>query len=151
MSYRSGASFGKRQEYVAFAELLKRGFDVYSTLVDDQQIDCIIRGPGDQLRYLDIQIKARSKEAKNAGMFSALTIRSPRSNFFFMFYSEAADTYWIMPSLDIVEKANKTKTGKHIGIMSLNFTNTLVSGEVRPRPKWDFYKNNFDQLWIALD
>jgi hypothetical protein len=31
------------QEYVAVAELLPRGFDVYTTLVDDQQIDCIIR------------------------------------------------------------------------------------------------------------
>lgn len=43
MSFRTSASFGKRQEYVAIAELLRRGFDVYMTLVDDQQIDCIIR------------------------------------------------------------------------------------------------------------
>lgn len=42
-SYRSTASFGKRQEYVVIAELLRRGFDVYQTLVDDQGIDCVIR------------------------------------------------------------------------------------------------------------
>ena len=35
-SFRSSASFGKRQEFVAIAELLRRGFDVYLTLVDDQ-------------------------------------------------------------------------------------------------------------------
>jgi hypothetical protein len=29
MSFRTSASFGKRQEYVAIAELLRRGFDVY--------------------------------------------------------------------------------------------------------------------------
>jgi serine/threonine protein kinase len=43
MNHRSTASFGKRQEYVAVAELLRRGFDVYMTLVDDEQIDCINR------------------------------------------------------------------------------------------------------------
>jgi hypothetical protein len=36
MPYRSSASFGKRQEYIAVAELLRRGHDVYMTLVDDQ-------------------------------------------------------------------------------------------------------------------
>jgi len=41
MSYRNSASFGKRQEYVVVAELLKRGFDVYMTLVDDQGIKII--------------------------------------------------------------------------------------------------------------
>lgn len=43
MSHRNTASFGKRQEFIAVAELLRRGFDVYMTQVDDQQIDCIIR------------------------------------------------------------------------------------------------------------
>ena len=43
MSYRDTASFGKRQEYSVIAELLKRGFDVYMTLVDDQGIDCVVR------------------------------------------------------------------------------------------------------------
>src|ERR1700758_4110328 len=42
-SFRSSASFGKRQEFAAIAELLKRNYDVYLTLVDDQQIDCMVR------------------------------------------------------------------------------------------------------------
>lgn len=36
MPFRNTASFGKRREFIAMAELLKRGFDVYATLVDDQ-------------------------------------------------------------------------------------------------------------------
>lgn len=47
-SYRSTASFGKRQEYVVIAELLRPGLDVYATLVDDQGIDCVIRQEKDQ-------------------------------------------------------------------------------------------------------
>jgi hypothetical protein len=42
-SFRPSGSFGKRQEYIAVAELLRRGYDVYMTLVDDQQIDCVVR------------------------------------------------------------------------------------------------------------
>lgn len=41
--FRSSASFGKRQEFGAIAELLRRGYDVYVTLVDDQQIDGVVR------------------------------------------------------------------------------------------------------------
>ena len=54
-NFRSSVSFGKRQEYIAVAELLQRGHDVYMTLVDDQQIDYIIRQENNegQLRYLD--------------------------------------------------------------------------------------------------
>lgn len=64
-SYRNTASFGKRQEYIAIAELLKRGYDVYMTLVDDQQIDCIVRHDnGSFVKYVAVQIKARSKTAK---------------------------------------------------------------------------------------
>jgi hypothetical protein len=43
LTFRDSASFGKRQEFTVTAELLRRGYDVYQTLVDDQQIDCIIR------------------------------------------------------------------------------------------------------------
>ena len=41
--FRNRASFGKRQEFVVIAELPKQGFDVYTPLVDDQQINCIVR------------------------------------------------------------------------------------------------------------
>jgi hypothetical protein len=85
-TFRSSASFGKRQEYIAVAELLKQGRDVYMTLVDDQQIDCVIRQEKDgQLRYLDIQIKARSKDARQPGTFAAMEIRQPREIFFLLF------------------------------------------------------------------
>lgn len=146
MAYRDSASFGKRQEYIAVAELLKRGFDVYMTLVDDQQIDCIIRLEGQPPRYIDIQIKARSERAKNPGTFAAMEIKNPRPDFFFIFYSEAADTYWIMPSLDIVEKANIGKSGQAEGKYRLVFTNKRRNGTVVPRPKWKAYENAFDLL-----
>ena len=144
--YRSTASFGKRQEYIAVAELLRRGLDVYMTIVDDQQIDCIVRLPSTPPSYIDVQIKARSKSAKNAATFSAMEIREPRENFVFIFYSEACDTYWIMPSLDIIELANQNKSGKNAGKYSLVLANQNSVGIWVPRPKLKTFENNFALL-----
>ena len=146
MSYRNTASFGKRQEFVAISELLKRGFDVYLTLVDDQGIDCIVRLDRDPPTYLDIQIKARSRDAKYPGKFAALNVPNPRPNYFFIFYSEKADSYWVMPSLDIVATANVGKSGKAKGMFTLEFVNVSVRDVVRPRPKWDQYRGCFKLL-----
>jgi hypothetical protein len=141
--FRSSASFGKRQEFVAVAELLKRGLDVYMTLVDDQQIDCIVRLPGNPPSYIDLQIKARSKSAKNASTFAAMEIREPRDNFLFLFYSEVCSTYWVMPSLDVVKLANRNKGGKNAGKFSMVFCNCNSKGQWVPRPKWKRYENAF--------
>src|SRR5438309_1057330 len=146
MKHRSTASFGKRQEYIAVAELLRRGFDVYMTLVDDQQIDCVVRQERKGvLRYLDIQIKARSSDAKHAATFAALTVREPRSNFWFIFYSEAANTYWVMPSLDLVQLANvnkggQDKQGKNKGKLTVKLANKNKGGW-KPRPRFQKYEN----------
>jgi hypothetical protein len=125
--FRSSASFGKRQEYIAVAELLRRRFDVYMTLVDDLQIDCIIRLPGKPPSYIDIQIKARSKTAKNASTFAALEIREPRENFLFLFYSEACNTYWVIISHSFLQSQrgrdldSSTKMETVSGRISLNW------------------------------
>jgi len=116
MSYRDSASFGKRQEYVVVAELLKRGFDVYMTLVDDQGIDCILRI--NDKTYIDIQIKARSKTAIQWNFFAGMTI-NPYENYYFIFYTEKNDTFWIMPSHDVVNLSITNKNGKNAGKHSL--------------------------------
>lgn len=120
------------------------------TLVDDLQIDCIIRQEdGGRLRYLDIQIKARSKNAKNTGTFSAMEIRNPRHDFFFIFYDERTNTYWIVPSLDLVKLANVNKEGVNAGKYSVRFCSETKSGW-KPRPKFQQYENAF-YLLGAID
>jgi len=126
VAFRNSASFGKRQEFVAIAELLRRGLDVYLTLVDDQQIDCVVRKEvsGEPV-YLDIQIKARSKEC----------------------YSEQADCYWVLPSLELIKEANRNKTGQNAGKYRIVFTNlSRKTGQVVPRPRFEMYRNNFELL-----
>ena len=144
--YRHRASFGKRQEYIAVAELLRRGYDVYMPLVDDQQIDCIIRR-GDH-DYVDLQIKARSRDCKpaNAGRF-ALDIPNPREKYFFLFYSESIKTYWIFPSNKLVTIFLPNKKGKNKGKYNVRLTGFRKNkGGVYARPEFRQYENNFGLL-----
>ena len=143
-SYRSSASFGKRHEYIAVAKLLRENFDVYMTLVDDQGIDCVIRL--NEKTYLDIQIKARSDNAKHPGYFANLKIPNPRKNYYFMFYSEPADHYWIIPSLDLVKLAHRQKGGKHKGVYTAILVTRLKSGDISYQQKYDKYMDNFEIL-----
>jgi hypothetical protein len=149
----SSASFGKRQEYVAIAELLRRGFDVYQTLVDDKGIDCIVRHENNgELRYLDIQVKARSKDCspRNAGRFAGMEVPNPRPNYYFIFYSEHIDAYWEIPSLDLISIASQNKKGKNKGKYSVNLSNLRATGAVVPSPRFDRYKNSFHLIEEAL-
>ena len=114
--YRDTASFGRRQEYIAAAELLRRGFDVYMTLVDDQGIDCVIRLDGN--RYIDLQIKARSKSAQQGSFFAAMKITA-RKNLWYMFFAETLGHYWLLPSTDVVALGHQNKNGKHAGKVHL--------------------------------
>ena len=127
------------------AELLRHGYDVYMTLVDDQQIDCVVRLEVDSHPvYIDVQIKARSAGAKQAGTFAALAVRDPRPNFMFVFYSEGADAYWVMPSLDLIKEATRNKDGVNAGRYSIVFTNTRKDGKPYPRPRFDDWRDNWE-------
>ncbi len=119
--YRDTASFGRRQEYSVIAELLKRGFDVYMTLVDDQGIDCVIRL--NDKKYLDIQIKARSRDAKQWNLFAAMSFHD-RDNFYFIFYTEKNNNFWVIPSKDVIKLGIENKSGKNKGKISLSLPKT---------------------------
>lgn len=148
-TYRHSASFGKRQEYVVIAELLRRGFDIYIPLVDDQHIDCIIRR--DNNNYIDVQIKARSKDCKPyvAGRFAAMDIPNPREKYYFIFYSEAVNKYWIIPSLKLVQLASQNKNGENIGKYQINFAGfSKKTQKAYPYPRFEDYENKFNLLEI---
>jgi hypothetical protein len=141
VAYRDSASFGKRQEYSAVAELLKRNFDVYMTLVDDQGIDCIVRL--DAQRYVDIQIKARSRTAKNWNLFAAMTFE-PRENLYFIFYTEANETYWTIPSEELAVLCSQNKTGKNKGKRHMSVPASAETNQSKRTDKakrFDRYKN----------
>lgn len=109
-------TFGKQQEFAVIAALLSRGFDVYPTLVDTKGIDCVVRLS--QRTYLDVQIKARSRKAKQPTTFATMDI-VPRANYFFIFYTESKQTFWVIPSKELIRLARRNKTGDNAGTYSL--------------------------------
>lgn len=48
----------------------------------------------------------------DAARLAAMTI-NPRDNYFFIFYSEQLNTYWIIPSREFVKIVSKNKKGKN--------------------------------------
>lgn len=149
-SYRHAASFGKRQEFGAIAELLRRNYDVYLTLVDDQGIDCIVRqGPN---KYFDVQIKARSKDCnpKHAAQFPQLDVPDPRKSYVFIFYSEHIGKYWVIPSTALVSPgfSNQVKSGPSKGKYRLMLTTySSTKREVRVRPKYEAWIDAFEKAF----
>lgn len=111
--------------------------------MDDQQIDCIIRR--DDHDYIDLQIKASSKNCKKtvAAFFAGIKMPNPREKYFFIFYCEWIDTYWIFPSIDLVAKARKDKNGTY----DISLTGcSKKEGGVYALPKFSEYRDNFELL-----
>lgn len=114
ISFRHSAGFGKRIEYKLIGDMLMEGLDVYFPLVDDHGVDCIIKKSDGT--FIEVQIKARSKEATegDGALFAAIT-HSLSKNFYFVFYSERLDKMWIMSSEEFLKECATNKTGKNKG------------------------------------
>ena len=119
-SFRHSAGFGKRMEYYLISKMLMDGLDVYLPLVDDHGVDCIIKK--EDGTFIEIQIRARSKEVKDgdAALFSAIT-HEKTENFYFVFYSERLDMMWIMSSEEFLQECITNNNGKNAGKRSIWF------------------------------
>ena len=64
----------------------------------------------------------------------------------FLFYSESAGSYWMMPSLDFVREATVNKAGQNAGLYSVVFTVNHADGRAYPRPRFEAWRDN----WLVL-
>ncbi|SHJ13274.1 hypothetical protein SAMN02745181_1263 [Rubritalea squalenifaciens DSM 18772] len=146
-SFRNSAAFGKRIEFYVVGLMLKQGLDVYLPLVDDDAVDAVVKRPDGQ--YVEVQIKARSKDAKfgNSGLFAAIT-HEYRPNYWFVFYSERMDTLWIMSSKEFIERANQNKNGKNSGKRTVWFNGKRTKDQTEHvKPQFlPFVAENFHRI-----
>lgn len=150
-TFRHSAGFGKRMEYWIIGQMMREGLDVYVPLVDDMQIDAIIRRSNGS--FIEVQIKARSNDVKfgAAGLFAAIE-HEQRKNYWFVFYTERMDRMWIMSSKDFIKEANQNKSGKNKGKRSIWFngieTDKTTGKRVEyPKSRYDKYlSENFDKF-----
>ncbi|KXI26706.1 hypothetical protein AX660_02720 [Paraglaciecola hydrolytica] len=151
ISFRHSAGFGKRIEFWVAGLMLKEGIDVYMPLIDDNGIDAVVRR--DDGTFVEVQIKARSKNVLmgDAALFAALT-HELRENYYFVFYSERLETFWILTSAELIAEAVQNKTGKNVGKRSIWFNGkrkNKETGEYSEHCHERFKKyivKNFDRL-----
>ncbi len=118
-NHRKILGFGKQIEYEVMGVLLKKGLQVYAPLIDNDAIDLIIKKSNGT--FIEIQIKARSKAvAMGAGARFSMITHKKRKNYFFVFYSEKLDVFWIMSSEEFIKNSTQNKTGKYIGTRNIN-------------------------------
>jgi hypothetical protein len=76
--------------------MLKDGLDVYLPVIDNHGVDLIVKRPDG--KFAEVQIKARSKEAKYPAFFPDIRQERPVSHYWFVFYAERFDTMFLLSS-----------------------------------------------------
>ncbi len=119
-NHRKILGFGKQIEHRIVGLLLNECFEVYAPLIDDDAIDLVIKKSNGT--FIEIQIKARSKAvAIGSGARFSMISHKKRKNYFFVFYAEKLNTYWIMSSEEFLKNSTQNKAGKYIGRRNINF------------------------------
>lgn len=150
-SFRHSAGFGKRIEYWIIGRMLKEGLDVYIPLVDDDAIDVVLRRSDES--FITVQIKARSNTCKpGSGALFAAIPHEPRSNYWFIFYSERMDKMWVMTSKEFIANSDQNRTGKNAGKRTIWFNGKRTDKKSRVviehcRPQFEkFLAQDFSRL-----
>ena len=89
--------------------------------------------------FIEIQIKARSKEVSDgdAALFAAITHEST-PNFFFIFYSERLDKMWILSSEEFLQECVTNKSGKNAGKHSIWFNGKKKNPETSQKEEYAY-------------
>jgi hypothetical protein len=139
-AFRQGASFGKRIQFWIIAEMIRSGLDVYIPLVDDMGVDAVVRKSDGA--FLEVQIKARSRHAKNGTQFVVRSVPGSelelRENYWFVFYSEPLDKMWIMKSAEFIREAGQDTKGKYKGLRFIKFNGKRKKFQEYEVPVGDF-------------
>ena len=64
---------------------------------------------------------------------------NPRDNFYFIFYTEKNDTFWVIPSRDLVDLCVVNPSGKNKGKMNLSLPKSDSGGKA---DRFESYKDD---------
>lgn len=140
-SFRHTAGFGKRMEYYLIGQMLMEGLDCYVPVVDDHGVDCVVKKADGT--FIEIQIKARSKEVKMGdGALFAGIVHEPRPNYYFVFYSERLEKMWIMSSDEFIVETGGASgaASKSVSFNSYKFDPAVGKHVESPKPRFAKYE-----------
>jgi hypothetical protein len=76
--------------------MLKDGLDVYLPIIDNHGVDMVVKRP-DGI-FAEVQIKARSSEAKCPAFFPDIRLWRPIPHYWYIFYAARFDTMLLLSS-----------------------------------------------------
>ena len=138
---------GKYGEYSVILKLLKEGFNIYPTLVDDIGVDLIIKNKNE--KYIEIQIKSVWTDL-NKEWFQIQTKSDEnliRNNFFIIGIDKEQNS-WIFPSKVFFDERYTSKSRKKSGgyTFDLNLALKRRKNKKVNRELLSNYKENWKQL-----
>lgn len=120
MVLENGSSrFGKYIEHYVISLMLKEGLDVYLPVIDNDRVDMIVKRPNG--KFAEVQIKARSKEAKCPAFFPEVRHEKPRPHYWFIFYVARFDAMLLLSSLEFYTLSGGRRAGKPEGTRQIRF------------------------------
>jgi hypothetical protein len=90
--------FGKHVEHFVISSMLKEGLDVYLPVMDNNGVDMVVKRPDGH--FAEVQIKARSKEAKIPAFFPKVQHHLPKPRFWYVFYVARFEAILLLSSLE---------------------------------------------------
>lgn len=109
----SGQTFNivkKRVVFHAVQELVQRKYEVYVSVEKEAEINCVLIL--EQNRHIDLHIDAHSGSIKTWHRFENIPCE-PRDNFYFLFYTEPDNRFYIIPSEDLPKMAKPRSNGNY--------------------------------------
>lgn len=142
---------GKVGELIVTSVLIKKGYDVYDSIIDDRGIDIIVRvEKGNKVFHKDIQVKHSKYYEKSMDYFFGISKSTfvARSNYYFAFVLDK-DKIFIIPSNFI--KTNwdsmwQDKSGNLKIIIKPSENYMWLCKKGKKNIVIDKYLNNFSQL-----
>lgn len=133
--------FGKGVECEIIGRMCRAGLDCYVPLADVNGIDVVIRKPDGT--FVEIQIKARSKDAKLYNRFNVKDFdKIPKpDNLYFLLFSGMFDRIWILSHKEFLKESKVGGGGRYV-IRDKNDINSSICLN-------DFYKENIFKIMSA--
>jgi len=128
---------GKEAEHLFFSMLLKKGFDVYTPLVDDNRIDALVRLGAN--KYVEIQIKSREADVKSPRGLADIKYTKGKSNYWFAIHTKHNNEpiWWLLSAKDFEKHA--TGGENDVWGITLNKDNPAHKRFILDEKRWEIF------------
>jgi hypothetical protein len=136
--------FGKHVEHHIISLMLKTGLDVFLPVIDNHGVDMVVKRPDG--KFAEVQIKARSKDAKCPAFFPDIRHKEPISYFWFVFYVGRFDAMLLLSSREFYLLSGGEKQEDKEYLRQIRFDGK-VNGESCIQLKYQKYiATNFNRI-----